>query len=334
MKELSIEEKAKAYDELIKRLNKAREDVGGYTFKSVYDEVMSELAESEDEKIRKDILTYLLQSANSATLKVNAQKFNKWIAWLEKQGEKGINGENREIPFSEQNPADKVEPKFRIGDIIKDTEDGEVFTIRTITKDKYIYTDDSFDWIKDQDEYELVEQKPADKVEPKFREGEWVVSPNGVYWHIDKISNNRYEVTSNIGESSNWPLDTNIYHSFSIQDAKDSDVLAVEPIEDYQYPFVAIYKEHGLDFFNSYCFIGFDGKFYEADTGHSTEKIHPATKEQRDQLEKAMTDAGYTFDFEKKELKKIEQKPVEWSEEDKNMLNQIINSGELHCYLN
>lgn len=31
----------------------------------------------------------------------------------------------------------------------------------------------------------------------------------------------------------------------------------------------------------------------------------PATKEQREQLEKAMTDAGYIFDFEKKELKKI-----------------------------
>ena len=34
--------------------------------------------------------------------------------------------------------------------------------------------------------------------------------------------------------------------------------------------------------------------------------LKPATKEQRDTLEKAMTDAGYTFDFEKKELKKIE----------------------------
>jgi hypothetical protein len=42
-------------------------------------------------------------------------------------------------------------------------------------------------------------------------------------------------------------------------------------------------------------------------------KICPATKEQRDTLIKAMTDAGYTFDFEKKELKKIEE---EYSGED------------------
>ena len=34
------------------------------------------------------------------------------------------------------------------------------------------------------------------------------------------------------------------------------------------------------------------------------EDVKPATKEQRDALEKAMADAGYTFDFEKKELKK------------------------------
>jgi hypothetical protein len=33
------------------------------------------------------------------------------------------------------------------------------------------------------------------------------------------------------------------------------------------------------------------------------EIITPAIKEQRDTLIKAMADAGYTFDFEKKELK-------------------------------
>ena len=49
----------------------------------------------------------------------------------------------------------------------------------------------------------------------------------------------------------------------------------------------------------------------------------PATKEQHDTLIKTMTDAGYTFDFEKKKLKKIEQKPV-WSEEDEHNLQGII----------
>jgi hypothetical protein len=61
-------------------------------------------------------------------------------------------------------------------------------------------------------------------------------------------------------------------------------------------------------------------EFVEAYNG----KIHPATKEQREQFEKAMTDAGYTFDFEKKELKKIEQKSTAWSEEDEMRFNNIF----------
>jgi hypothetical protein len=58
-----------------------------------------------------------------------------------------------------------------------------------------------------------------------------------------------------------------------------------------------------------YCGIGGAG-FTKSegwgDTANCT--YYPATKEQRDTLEKAMADAGYTFDFNKKELKKIEQK--------------------------
>ena len=62
----------------------------------------------------------------------------------------------------------------------------------------------------------------------------------------------------------------------------------------------------------------------------------PATKEQRDLLFQKMKEAGYTFDFDKKELKRIEQKPEEnkgniggispnseWSEEDETTKNNI-----------
>jgi len=46
----------------------------------------------------------------------------------------------------------------------------------------------------------------------------------------------------------------------------------------------------------------------------------PSTKEQRDTLIKAMTDKGYVFDFEKKELRKIEQS------------NEESNEGNLDIY--
>ena len=51
---------------------------------------------------------------------------------------------------------------------------------------------------------------------------------------------------------------------------------------------------------------------------HYGEEVFPATKDQCDTLMKAMADAGWTFDFEKKELKelkKVEQNPA-WNEED------------------
>ena len=126
MKELSIEDKAKAYDELIKRLNKAREDVGGYTFKSVYDEVMSELAESEDEKF----LRYLIDcckdtiESDDKGLELSMVTTKRLFAWLKKQGEKGINGKNREIPFSEQKPAwSEEDEKYLIYNIEQDYRD-------------------------------------------------------------------------------------------------------------------------------------------------------------------------------------------------------------------
>lgn len=89
------------------------------------------------------------------------------------------------------------------------------------------------------------------------------------------------------------------------KDAKDGDVLAVEPRKDYPSPFIAIYKERGLNFFNSHCFVSWDGEFHEGTTGHSISDIHPATKEQCDQLERAMTNAGYKWNKEELKLEKI-----------------------------
>lgn len=56
---------------------------------------------------------------------------------------------------------------------------------------------------------------------------------------------------------------------------------------------------------------------------HSSYDVFPATKEQRDKLLKAMSDAGWTFDFEKKELNKIEQNS-NWNEEDEKNLTRAI----------
>ena len=174
------------------------------------------------------------------------------------------------------------------------------------------------------------EQKPTDKVEPKFKIGDWIIDVQGV--SVNQIIG--YEDDSYLIKTScsqfylPMKLTEKNYHLWTIQDAKDGDVLVCKS------GWTCIFKTLVNDeTFSSYCFMD-DTKWF-CETGsecHTLKeefakayngKIHPATKEQRDILEKAMADAGYTFDFEKKELRKIEQKPTEWSEEDEN-INECI----------
>lgn len=107
--------------------------------------------------------------------------------------------------------------------------------------------------------------------------------------------------------------------AFTIQDAKDGDVLASE-LCDSIILFRGI-KDDNIDFYCDYDFSKIDipGDRFTVNNGQhygnveDSKDFYPATKEQRDTLMKAMADAGYTFDFEKKELKKIEQKPATMS---------------------
>ena len=79
MKELSIEEKAKRYDEVIERAKKVLLDCTQEEQK-VVEYISPELAESEDERIRKAVVDAVVTLSESP-LKT------KMLAWLEKQGE-------------------------------------------------------------------------------------------------------------------------------------------------------------------------------------------------------------------------------------------------------
>ena len=91
MKELSIEEKAKAYDEAIKRVENIKTGKCETTFvftEGLFEHIFPELKESEDEKIRKDIIDHLQFLAKYCI--ESMPNVDKWIAWLEKQGKKKI----------------------------------------------------------------------------------------------------------------------------------------------------------------------------------------------------------------------------------------------------
>ena len=143
-----------------------------------------------------------------------------------------------------------------------------------------------------------------EKIEPKFKVGDWVVDKNGIVRQILSYKDGIYKHTD--GYSAEIFEDE--WRMWTIKDAKDGDVLATDDgnifvfdgtVEDDKY----LFAYYGL---TRRRFESYDRRL-----PFTHNNIHPATKEQRDQLEKAMADAGYTFDFEKKELRKIEQKFAE-----------------------
>lgn len=260
MKELSKEEKAKAYDEAKEKAKVLKESSTNTEVVRYMDELFPELAESEDEKTRKEILNHFNRILCGEDVEFPPQdSIEEWIAWLEKQGEKGTNGNERKIPYSEQKHADKVEPKFKVGDII--------------TNGKII-------------------------------------------GKVDEDGNNKYHGWfgynkdlsahyADIPDIENW-------HLWTIEDAKDGDVLADDVGVIL---FRKIGNEKYADVVDYYCVVYKMGEFKIQEGVRfygflKDETLRPATKEQRERFFATMRDAGYTFDFEKKELKKIEQKPT------------------------
>lgn len=89
MKELSIEEKAKAYDEALARANemiKSMTNIGGVAKVDDIQHIFPELKESEDERISGNIIA-TIHLYYGEPLEDEAKEM---IAWLEKQGEQKI----------------------------------------------------------------------------------------------------------------------------------------------------------------------------------------------------------------------------------------------------
>ena len=149
------------------------------------------------------------------------------------------------------------------------------------------------------------EQKPTDKVEPKFKVGDWIVF-NGLILHIDENVDGYYRTTSigGIPNSYDWAID-NVARLWTIQDAKNGDVLVYHNTAT---EIIMLFKSWVVDRVAAYThFHIFDNDFRVNNSCDCGNGAHPATKEQRDLLFQKMKEAGYEWDAEKKELKKIEK---------------------------
>lgn len=142
MKE-SVEEKAQRYDEAIGKAKKWYDANTNEGYRGIFEEIFPELKKSEDERIRKGLISHLKELKERAvegSFLKHPTHYDAWIAWLEKQGE--------------QKPADKVEPKFKVGDTIKDPY-GNLYHIAEILDYSYKTNDGRFILFKNQEIYTL-----------------------------------------------------------------------------------------------------------------------------------------------------------------------------------
>ena len=71
------------------------------------EDIFPELKEIEDERIRKRIIDLIKEVVEDDSYHV--YRFDEMIAWLEKQGEQGVNGNKREIPNSSWSEEDELQ---------------------------------------------------------------------------------------------------------------------------------------------------------------------------------------------------------------------------------
>ena len=157
----------------------------------------------------------------------------------------------------------------------------------------------------------------SNKVESKFHEGEWIT--NGDYtWKIVEVKPLDYILQSqdgNIVDDTISHVDEQ-FHLWSIKDAKECDVLVFDDI-------IMIFKN-----IKSVCtantYILYCDRIVVDDWCDFGDNAQPATKEQCDFLFKKMKEAGYEWDAEKKEPKKIELQPSQWNISDFRTWQHIV----------
>lgn len=183
------------------------------------------------------------------------------------------------------------------------------------------------------------DKKELKTIEHKFNVDDWIVTDDSfgkIVRHVDEISFNiidkGYVLSDENGLFYNLSFDKeHKWHKWTIQDAEDGDVLAADVIESHPSPFVAICKKQDGKLFETYCFIGHDGKFYDGEIGHVGEYVHPATKEQCDLLFQKMKEAEWEWNNETKELNKMDVINKDNNDEKirKNIIELVKQSSEI-----
>lgn len=301
----------------------------------VLESLFPELAESEDERIRGAIIDHLKDN-----------NLTEWAAWLKKQGQ------IEDKTYKENNESLTSEDKNILKAIIYTVKNSGYNHCIGVSNEEMIA------WLEKQGEkketlcdkckkaqpshscqditalgrcYIDAINTSSNKVEPKFHEGKWIIhqGTENIYQVVARIGNQyqlKYGDNYTIQKCADVDRCARLWDI--TKDAKDGDVLCYkDEISLYKHDIKNCTKqETTFGGFTYHCC--YDGKRFITDSLYSlTEQdktdIHPATKEQRELLFQKMHEAGYEWNDENKELKRIEKSSA-WSEEDEAGLGDAL----------
>ena len=318
-----MKEKEKAYDEAIEGAKK-------YYGNRIAEEIFFELNEDNDKKIKKAILDLLKIWRNYKDY-VCGVYVEDAIAWLEKQGEQNPcmiqwKGDNLKEVIGFTGKDKNFEKWFKSFEEYEKYvhEHNDIFKLFNENGNHYEIPVGA--WIvKTPDGYNIasnavLKQKSANKIEPKFKVGNWVVNKFGDSWHIDSFDNKNYQVSNGKGNYNYFPISKqDEMYLWTIQDAKDGDMLSFyteyRGNKMFQVGIIKKYvgKRGGCsNTFKMYVGVNWDnnlqiGKYMGCSLNIECSDIHPSTKEQRDFLFKKLKESGYKWNAGTKTLEKLKK---------------------------
>lgn len=274
--------------------------------------IFTELKESEDERIRKALISVLESDFENVTT-IHGISVGNIIAWLEKQGEQNpdkivekAKTEKQRVLLTETYGTANIDWDCRSLDDVKALLSCGLEFIRTIEANKQISADSRFGGcpIRVPTKYD----KPTNKVEPKFKVGDWVVFKNrhqSVY-QVEQIEDGYYILRHILGGTFRVCVlhDENLklWKLWTIQDAKDGDVLCTYECGEPKIVFIlkGMPKECCALSYHCYYNVMYPNFVVSGSkTGclaPNDEDVKPATKEQRDLLFQKIKETGYNWD--------------------------------------
>lgn len=306
MNEFSIEEKANAYDLALNKaktlLSKCKCDrdrtIMIYRAEDI-ESIFPELKEFSDKEIKKWLIGYFQQYKSDGIEEFgNELKVTDVISWLEKQNESSIKW-NKNTPENKPSICHSILMKTTHG--IAEGEWRGEYWCQYRWSTNHIKDSDVLAWMELSDL-----DKSFDKIKPKFKVGDWITN-GACTWRIDLIEDDLYCSNCDLRFTCGGDIKSidEQYHLWTIEDAKDGDILVTEN----EKPF--IFK--GLDISHSDKPIAYGGivnSGYFMPSNNCTNRwtdgnAYPANKEQRDLLFKKIKEAGYKWNKNKKILKRL-----------------------------